>query len=190
MSNLKLKIVYKDFNFEAEGETLEVKNLLEDIKSSFLNKLLETSTPVIEEKGTVILENTKTASCKKKSRELGSAAKKKGIPSPKEIDLGLSKEQFLNMQTQFDAYSVKKSAATVIPVLFYLYNKQTGQQNGFDLNLTFTLLRKFGVIVPKNLNQALIDIKNKKQYLTRNEEEGTYSLHYLGEQFVEGLPNK
>ena len=190
MSNLKLKILYKDFNFEAEGETLEVKNLLEDIKSSFLNKLLEVSAPIVEGKESVISEKTETVSHKKKNRELNNSSKKKGIPSPKEIDLGLSKEQFLNMQTQFDAYSVKKSAATAIPALFYLYNKQTGQQNGFDLNLTFTLLRKFGIIVPKNLNQALIDIKNKKQYLTRNEEEGTYSLHYLGEQFVEGLPNK
>ena len=197
MSDLKLKVIYGNFNFEIEGESSDVKKVFEDIKSDVVSKLIQASgkvpmaaaeckdgydsvtdtTPAISGGAS---NTTKTSTARAKSGTGLSRAKQPVMLT----EFGLNKEQFADFKARFDSYNIK-SATTAVLIVFFLYKEITGN-NEFSLDLTFTLLRMLKVNVPKVLSQTLIDIRNKRRYVQRNDD-GTWMLHYTGEQFVEGL---
>jgi hypothetical protein len=194
MADIKIKVVYRDFDFEIEGEAQIAKSVFDDVRADIITKLIEIppvpDANMDEENDGVVAEaeaSTFDAIAPTPTKTQTTAAKKiKNGASKVEhydlVDLSIAKEKYKQFISEYKNFSVSGGIQAVV-VLFYLYRKET-KVDQFDVNLTYTLMKTVGEKIPRVLSQTLRDIKGKKQYIDKNQD-GSYSLTHIGENYVE-----
>lgn len=192
MPDIKIKVTYRNFDFEIEGEAQTAKSIFDDIKADVITKLIEISLlseeNMDEENDTTEAETeNETVTSDKTSPAQATPAKKiKNATSKVEhydlVDLAISKDKYKQFISEYKSFGASGGIQAVV-VLFFLYNKET-KIDKFDVNLTYTLLKTVGEKIPKVLSQTLRDAKSKKQYIDKNQD-GSYSLTHIGENYVE-----
>jgi len=96
------------------------------------------------------------------------------------VDLGLSKEDRTAMKKFYNEKEPKGQNDQVLVLAYWL--KENKNKDKFDPNDVFTALRTVDVAVPKFLSQVLRNIKNNHKMIKNGD--GTYSLHHIGEDYV------
>ena len=186
MAELKIKVSYKGFDLEMDGDAETTKSIFENVKSDILEKLaIEPEKVTHTESNNTDFElpdNTPTKSIStvvpsKKAKNTNSKLEHYEL-----VILAIEKAKHREFIEEYRSYGVNGGFNSVV-VLFYIYSKITGVTE-FDLNTTYSLLKTVGEKIPKVLSQTLRDIKSKKNYIDRNSN-GTYSLTHLGDNFVE-----
>ncbi|MBZ4668405.1 MAG: hypothetical protein JG775_1557 [Defluviitaleaceae bacterium] len=97
------------------------------------------------------------------------------------IDLNLSEEETTQLKDEYARVSPKGQKDQVL-LLCYLLKNIKGVSE-FDTHIIHTALRLVNQKTPKLLSQTLRDIKNKQQFIYKNEN-GKYSLNHVGENYV------
>ena len=204
MSDLKINMKFGAFELNIEGEKETIKDIFNQVKSDVLPELIKASSPIkaIQSPQDLPQEPDST------NRQLGNMAcqeqatsEAKATPIEQKraknslnkletyqlVSLNLPKDKITLLISEYKKYSVS-GAFDTLALLFYLY-RGLSSANNFDMNLAYTLLKTVGAKVPKVLSQTLRDLRGKKEFVSRNED-GTYSLTHIGDNYVEHVLTK
>ena len=189
MGEMKIKINHGEFAFEIEGESKDVKEVFDDVKNNLVEKMISDK-PVKASLTAKVIDVPDVSQEIPVNKDKKSSSGKSKISAirgimPKQIDLPLNKEQFKQLSDEFAKYPKTGGSQTAVVILMYVYKKITGVSE-FEPDMIFSLMRIFKIKVPKVFSQMLLDIKSKKNHIIKNEN-GTWSLNFLGEQTVEEM---
>ena len=197
LADLRIKTNFKGFELEIEGSEETVTNVFGKIKDEMLIPLLcETTENNSAPDGSMNRDNemanfnddsVDSSQREEKAKEIDKKTTKVSKSSAKIehyslVKLKIDSTQEKQLIADYKSLNVRGTQNAIV-ALFYLYRHASGEQI-FTLDLTYTLLKTVGEKVPKYVSQSLRDIKSKKQYIDRNED-GTYSLTHIGENFYE-----